>query len=784
LSGQNENLNSSNSIQIDGNNNKKLPNSPEDIAAALIQKEHSRAESAGFLSIFSELKNYEEELRANKIENLDSILSETKNRFSTSSDKDGYWYFKRKEGCKYLPQNGPIFKNEVHEETTFISKQPLASHQQLSSLLTSSNNSEQPSEQNQQQQLPPPPPPPPPATLNRKTKKTSRKDRLRELQQFYYGYAITKHNRHLGLVRRRLGRNGRIVMDKFGDSLNDCINDSDLARGSKNNSDHLLTFDFNKFKNYYPPECFDLNDSKKTKEPPTTIEPNPKKKLKLKKFDDSKSGIIINEDDIDETEPLYDHNLFSYQFSHDVDISTNCQFIDKATETQLTVLDTNPDVLEENFILKNNNINNNNNNNNNNKPTKMPTSFTASNTNFDPINYDYDLLNTDLDFDNLFEPDMTDSAVLIDSNNLIKLEMAANLNEAYLTKSNEQLLDINTIKIALKNLKIPVKETCGENQADEQEKIRAHDPGGELKDGGSNCQVNGLKTENKMLRSTNLIPVCNITSATLTPPSPSSTLNEIKVKKEETATTTTTTSTIPQALNKFTILSNSQPSQTGSRFNSLNKVGLKQSCTSNQFQFRSHSPSSKPNEPLTNGTSFLTSASTFLVKKQVKTEGTTTDPTATTNAINNTSNITNGPNQFYATSSSSSPSSSGSNTQNSQSAIIQPSSVIVNGLLSKNKDENNPFYSIYHSTQNNSNNSQEPTQIASNSKLLQAIHFNQSNLVASTSTQPSSATSSSIPSSSHSQFPTINGHICHQKSPVSNGANSAQNESNSTTKLM
>merc|ERR1719223_1475730 len=113
----------------------------------------------------------------------------------------------------------------------------------------------------------------------------------------------------------------------------------------------------------------------------------------------------------------------------------------------------------------------------------------------------------------------------------------ANLNEAYLTKSNEQLLDINTIKIALKNLKIPVKETCGENQADEQEKIRAHDPGGELKDGGSNCQVNGLKTENKMLRSTNLIPVCNITSATLTPPSPSSTLNEIKVKKEETTTT-------------------------------------------------------------------------------------------------------------------------------------------------------------------------------------------------------------------------------------------------------
>ena len=46
---------------------------------------------------------------------------------------------------------------------------------------------------------------------NKKQKRidSKRKDRLKELQQFYYGYAITKHNRHLGLVRRRLGRGGR-----------------------------------------------------------------------------------------------------------------------------------------------------------------------------------------------------------------------------------------------------------------------------------------------------------------------------------------------------------------------------------------------------------------------------------------------------------------------------------------------------------------------------------------------------------------------------------------------
>ncbi len=59
--------------------------------------------SAGLLSAFNEIRVYEDELRANQIENLDAILCETKNRLSTSSDKDGYWYFKRKEGCKYLP---------------------------------------------------------------------------------------------------------------------------------------------------------------------------------------------------------------------------------------------------------------------------------------------------------------------------------------------------------------------------------------------------------------------------------------------------------------------------------------------------------------------------------------------------------------------------------------------------------------------------------------------------------------------------------------------------------
>ena len=45
---------------------------------------------------------YNEELRLNNIENLDSAVTEAKSLFSTNVETDGYWSFKRKEGCKYL----------------------------------------------------------------------------------------------------------------------------------------------------------------------------------------------------------------------------------------------------------------------------------------------------------------------------------------------------------------------------------------------------------------------------------------------------------------------------------------------------------------------------------------------------------------------------------------------------------------------------------------------------------------------------------------------------------
>lgn len=58
--------------------------------------------SAAVNYFLSECNEYDEEMRLNEIDNLDAVLNETQNKLSTSVDKDGYWCFKRKEGCKYL----------------------------------------------------------------------------------------------------------------------------------------------------------------------------------------------------------------------------------------------------------------------------------------------------------------------------------------------------------------------------------------------------------------------------------------------------------------------------------------------------------------------------------------------------------------------------------------------------------------------------------------------------------------------------------------------------------
>ncbi len=77
--------------------------------------------------------------------------------------------------------------------------------------------------------------------------KLKRKDRLRDLQQFYYGYVVTKRNRHLGLVRQRTGRNGRVIFEKFNEELADSLADFDLTSSARNASnEQMFKFDFNK----------------------------------------------------------------------------------------------------------------------------------------------------------------------------------------------------------------------------------------------------------------------------------------------------------------------------------------------------------------------------------------------------------------------------------------------------------------------------------------------------------------------------------------------------------
>jgi hypothetical protein len=82
--------------------------------------------------------------------------------------------------------------------------------------------------------------------LNKRPPKLRRKERLRELQQFYYGHAVTKHNRSLGLVRRRVGRGGRVVLDRFNGHLLDRIGDSDLSPPQTNNHPQMFSFNFSK----------------------------------------------------------------------------------------------------------------------------------------------------------------------------------------------------------------------------------------------------------------------------------------------------------------------------------------------------------------------------------------------------------------------------------------------------------------------------------------------------------------------------------------------------------
>ena len=213
------------------------------------------------LTELNDYKQYNEELRLHGFDNLDSILAETKNKLSTSCEKDGQWVFKRKEGCKYLAPSGSMFKNDAFDFFEVLNK--MNKHEYLSNLVTKNqpNSSGEGTEEtrvytssileNSQQQQP--------EHLRISSEKRSKQ--VRDMHYFYYGYAVSRHQRHLGLTRRRLGRGGRVVMDRFDPGLSDLLESTASNSSSSSGRKSGSSFEsLSKFKTYYPIECFEENE--------------------------------------------------------------------------------------------------------------------------------------------------------------------------------------------------------------------------------------------------------------------------------------------------------------------------------------------------------------------------------------------------------------------------------------------------------------------------------------------------------------------------------------------
>ena len=317
---------------------------------------------------------------------LEGALNEIRNQLSTSVEKDGYWCFKRKEGCKYLAQTGSLFKNDVSfsddPAALMISPASLKSAASVQAAPTTPktvNNTLSPTgsssssslmqpllllsptgsasttvssaqlQQLQQQRV---------AQRNDEIARRARKEeRMRSLRQTCYGYAVTKRKTHLGLVRRRIARGGRVVFERFNQPQNLFAQDDEKR---------TFSFDFSKFKTYYPSECFrngtqatfevntNADEADETEAPedstdrriesiidqvassvsdeatvaaPAIVEPQPNpveqsKKLVLKSFMLDSSNVINNsdedssdesdlDDDDDEQRTIYDHHMFA-----------------------------------------------------------------------------------------------------------------------------------------------------------------------------------------------------------------------------------------------------------------------------------------------------------------------------------------------------------------------------------------------------------------------------------------------------------------------------------------
>lgn len=274
-------------------NNNNIPNKSSTLDSIELNKRLLTINSFNIdLNDLNECNTYDNELKLNNVENLEAVLSDARTCLATSSEKDGYWCFKRKEGCRYLPHKGAIFKSE-DSTTTTTTTTPVVNRNLISS------------------------------SSSKKLMNSRAKSRLKQLQYYYYGYAITKKGRNLGLVRRRIGRGGRILFERFNRNILDLIestpnsNNASTTTASSKESE-LYSFNyFSKFKTYYPKECFQLeiNDKNTSHElerlPPTddltvpggssrSSMTNLEEKLKLKSFykclDEDENEITFDND--------------------------------------------------------------------------------------------------------------------------------------------------------------------------------------------------------------------------------------------------------------------------------------------------------------------------------------------------------------------------------------------------------------------------------------------------------------------------------------------------------
>ena len=426
-------INNFNDHSLDGENNQIISQSLDinELNKRLCQKFNIDVNDLNLCS------NYEEQLKMNDItENLDVILSETFNKLSTSSEKDGYWCFKRKEGCKYLAQNsGSIFKNDPFDfyENTGLNSNIYDCTINDSNMKKVKDNSQY-------------------SFLN----SVNLRNRLKNLQYYYYGYAITKHNRHLGLVKRRLGRGGRILFEKKNHHYNVITTESDKEKDLQKNSINGIGESLNRFKTFYPQDCFLLNNlenENNTAEslilPSTSLlnniavvpEKDKTKKLILKSLKQTRDSDFC----FTSADKKKDRNNSSSD--EDEDLLENPMLLDDKLVYDYRLFP----FYQLNRMKSSNDLNKNENKSNHN--LLHLKQIDANNNNDNKITNGLSLNDSALDFSFQDEKDSNNHI----GKNFIKLDLTSSneLNSEYYFKSNKYSVNMPNLKFAIKALCIP-----------------------------------------------------------------------------------------------------------------------------------------------------------------------------------------------------------------------------------------------------------------------------------------------------------------------------------------